>query len=119
MSLMDVGRHRNAYVVNPRRGHREPFVVIVPIFYHRYGHYVRPNKVALKYFDFKKGVDLDVHIRMFISIVKENAKTFEKYIINVFSYTLKGTTSYWCHNYMSKFPDYVFLELTHAFCKCH
>jgi len=55
---------------------------------------------------------------MFNSVVKANVKTFEEYIINVFSYTLRNTTLEWCHNYMSKFPNYMFLELTHAFCKC-
>jgi hypothetical protein len=43
---------------------------------------VRPNKVALKYLDLKKDVDLDAHVKMFNSTVKENAKKFEKYIIN-------------------------------------
>jgi len=28
-------------------------------------------------------------------------------------------TSDWCHNYMSKLPNFTFLELTHAFCKRH
>jgi hypothetical protein len=32
---------------------------------------------------------------------------------------LKNTTSDWCHNYMSKFLDYTFSELTPAFYKCH
>jgi hypothetical protein len=44
--------------------------------------------VALKYPDFKKDVNLDVHVRMSNFVVKENAKTFEEYIINAFSYTL-------------------------------
>ncbi len=100
------------------RGRREPSIVIVPIFDHRDGQYVRPNKVTLKYFDFKKDVDLYAHVRMFNSIVKANVKTSEEYIINVFSYTLRNTTSDWCHNYMSKFSNYMFLEITHAFCKC-
>jgi len=30
---------------------------------------------------------------MFNFVVKENAKTFKKYTINVFSYTLKDTSS--------------------------
>jgi len=52
-------------------------------------------------------------------VVKANAKTFEEYIINAFSYMLKDTTLDMCHNYMSKFLDYTFLKLTHAFCKRH
>jgi plasmid replication initiation protein len=50
---------------------------------------VRPNKIAFKYPDFKKDVDLDVHVRMFNFIVKTNAKTFEEYIINAFNYMLR------------------------------
>jgi hypothetical protein len=68
--------------------------------------------VALKYPDFKKDVDPNVHVRMFNSVVKANAKTFEEYIINVFSYTLRDTTSYWCHNYMLEFPNCTFSNLT-------
>jgi hypothetical protein len=56
---------------------------------------------------------------MFNFVVKANAKTSEKYIINVFSYTLRNTTLNLCHNYMSKFPNYFFSELTQAFYKCH
>jgi hypothetical protein len=46
--------------------------------------------VALKYPNLKKDVDLDVHVRVFNSIVKVNVKTFEKYIVNAFSYMLKN-----------------------------
>ncbi len=46
--------------------------------------------VALKYLDFRKDVDPDVHVRTFNSIVKENVKASEKYIINVFNYTLRN-----------------------------
>jgi hypothetical protein len=53
---------------------------------------MRPNRVALKYHDFKKDVDPNVHVKMFNYVVKEDAKTSEKYIINVFSYTLRNTT---------------------------
>jgi hypothetical protein len=52
---------------------------------------VTPKRVALKYHDFKKDVDLDVHVRVFNSVVKTNAKTFEEYIINAFKYTLRDT----------------------------
>jgi hypothetical protein len=75
--------------------------------------------VALKYFDFKKNVNLNVHVKVFNSIIKANVETFEEYIINVFSCMLKDITSNWCHNYMSEFPDYTLSELTQAFCKCH
>jgi hypothetical protein len=56
---------------------------------------------------------------MFNFAIKANAETFEKYIINAFSYMLRDMASYWCHNYMLEFLDYTFLELTHAFCKHH
>jgi plasmid replication initiation protein len=75
--------------------------------------------VALKYLDFKKDVDPNVHVRMFNFVIKENAKTFEEYIINAFNYTLRDMTLDWCHNYMSEFPSCIFSKLTHAFCKCH
>jgi hypothetical protein len=68
--------------------------------------------VALKYLDFKKDVDPDVHVRMFNFAVKVNAKISEKFIINAFSYMVRDTTSNWCHNYMLKFLDFTFLEFT-------
>jgi hypothetical protein len=75
--------------------------------------------VALKYPNFKKDVDPNAHVKVFNFTIKENVKTYEKYIINAFNYMLREITSNWCHNYMSKFPDYSFLELTHAFYKHH
>jgi hypothetical protein len=119
MSSMAIGKYKSAYVTHLKGGYQEPIIVTIPIFDHKYDHYVRPNMVALKYLDFKKDVNLDVHVRVFNSIIKANAKTSEEYIINVFNYMLKDMTSDWCHNYMLKFHDYIFLELTHAFCKCH
>ncbi len=77
------------------------------------------NRVILKYPDFKKNVDVDVHVRMFNFAVKANVETFEENIINAFSYTLRDTTSNWCHNYMLEFLDYTFSELTQTFCKRH
>jgi len=79
---------------------------------------VRSNKEALKYPNFKKNVDPDVHGKVLNFIVKANAETFEEYVINVFKYMLRNTTSNKCHNYMLKFPNYVLSELTQAFCKC-
>ncbi len=49
--------------------------------------------VALKYPDFKKNANPNVHVRVFNFVVKANAKTSKKYIINVFSYMLRDTTS--------------------------
>jgi hypothetical protein len=44
----------SAYVMNPRRGYQKPFAISALIPNHKYGHCVRPNRVALKYPDFKK-----------------------------------------------------------------
>jgi hypothetical protein len=49
--------------MNPRGGCRKPFAIIVLIFDHKDGHYVKPNKVALKYPNFKKDVDPNVHAK--------------------------------------------------------
>jgi len=56
---------------------------------HRNPHFVRPNKVTFKCLHFKKDFDLDVHVKIFNSIVKVNVETFKEYIINAFSYMLK------------------------------
>jgi hypothetical protein len=64
MNSMVVGRNRNVDVVNPKGGYQKPFIVTVPIFNHRNDHYVRPNKVALKYLDFKKNVDPYAHVKV-------------------------------------------------------
>ncbi len=56
---------------------------------------------------------------MFNFVVKENTETPEECILNVFNYTLRDMTLDWCHNYMLKFPDCIFSELTKAFCKRH
>jgi hypothetical protein len=94
-----------ADVVHPKGGYREPIIITIPILDHKDGHYVKPNMVAFKYLDFKKDVDSDAHVRMLNFVVKTNEKTFEEYIINVFSYTLRYTTLDWCHDYMLEFPD--------------
>jgi hypothetical protein len=60
---------------------------------HRNGHFVRPNKVAFKYHAFKTNVNIDVHVKMYNFTINANAKTFEEYIINAFSHTLRDTTS--------------------------
>jgi hypothetical protein len=46
--------------------------------------------------------------------VNANAKTCKIYIINPFNYMLRDTTSNWCHDYMSTFPNCIFLELTYV-----
>ncbi len=48
MSLIVVQRYRNIDAKDPRGGYRELFVIIAGIPDHRNGHFVKPNKVALK-----------------------------------------------------------------------
>jgi len=112
MNSMAIRRYISADVMHLRGGYREPIVIIAPILDHKDGHYVRPNKVTFKYPNFKKEIDLYVHVKMFNSIVKTNVETSKEYIINVFSYMLRDMASDWCHNYMSKFFDCTFLEIT-------
>jgi hypothetical protein len=73
----------------------------------------------LKYLDYKKNAYPDAHVKVFNAVVNENGKTSEEYIINGFNHTLKNTTTIWCHNYMSKFPNCSFSKLMQTFCKCH
>jgi hypothetical protein len=75
--------------------------------------------VALKHCDFKKNANLDAHVKVFNYAIKANVKTSKEYMINVFNYTLRDTTSDWCHNYMSIFFNCIFSKLIHAFCKHH
>jgi hypothetical protein len=86
---MAIRRCKSANAMHSRGGYQEPIAVIAPILNHRNGHYVRPNWVTLKYPNFKKDIDPDVHVRAFNFVIKRNAETFEKYII----YTLIDTTS--------------------------
>jgi hypothetical protein len=111
MSSMVVRRYRNANVVHPIGGYQEPFVITVPTFDHKDGHYVRPNRVVLKYLDFKKKFSLDAHVKMFNFVIKENVETTKEYIKNVFNYMLRDTSLVFCHNYMSKFLDCTFGRL--------
>jgi hypothetical protein len=98
MNSMAIGGYKNANVANPRGGYQEPSIVIAQNPNHKNGQFIRPNKVALKYLDFKKDVDLDAHVEVFNSVLKTNAKYFKEYIINAFSYMLKNTTLDWCQN---------------------
>jgi hypothetical protein len=116
---MVVGRCKSVNAIHSKGGYWEPIVVTTRILDHKDGHYVRPNRVALKYLNFKNDVDQDAHVKVFNYVVQANAKTFEEYIINVFNYMLRNTALDWCHNYMLKFPTYIFLKFTQAFCKCH
>ncbi len=85
--------YKSENATNLRGKYQEQFVVITQILDHKHGHFVEPNMVVYKYLDFKKDVNPSVHVRVFNSIVKANAKSFEEYMINVFNYTLRDTTS--------------------------
>jgi hypothetical protein len=52
MNLMAIGGFRSLDAENPKGGYREPSIVTTKIHDHRNGHFVRLNRVALKYFDF-------------------------------------------------------------------
>jgi len=114
MSSLVVRGYESTNAGNLRWGYREPCIVTARIIDNKNGRFVRLNKVTLKYPDFIKDVDanVDVHVRVFDFRMKANAETFEKYIINAFSYTLRNTTLNLCHNYMLEFLDYTFSELT-------
>jgi hypothetical protein len=112
MSSMTIGGYKSVDVVHPRGEYQEPFVVTAPIFDHRDGgHYVRPNKVALQYPDFKKDANQDANVRVFNFIIKKNEETFEEYIINAFSYMLRDMALDWCHNYMLEFLDCIYTSI--------
>jgi hypothetical protein len=106
MNLMAVRGCRSVDDVHSKGGFREPIVVMAPISYQKDSHYVKLNSSIIKYLNFFLNVDPNVHVKVFNFIVKINVETFEKYIINAFSYTLKDMTLDWCHNYMSKFLNY-------------
>ncbi len=93
MSSMVVRGYRSVDATNPRGGYQELFIIVAPILDDKNGHYVKPSRVALKYLDFKKDVDLNANVRVLNFAVKTNVETSKKYIINDFSYTLRDTTS--------------------------
>jgi hypothetical protein len=93
MSLIVARRCNNANLVYLRGGYQEPIVITIPNLDQRNGHYVRPNRVAFKYFDFKKDVDPNAHVTMFNFIIKTNVETSKECIINVVNYALRDTTS--------------------------
>jgi hypothetical protein len=72
----------------------------------------RPYRLALKYLDYKKDAYPNVHMRVFNTTIKTIGETYEEYIINAFSYTLKNMALNWYNNYMLEFPNYSFYELT-------
>lgn len=53
-------RQKSADAMNSRGGYRTQSIIFTQICNHIDGHYIKPNRVVLKYIDFKKYVDLDV-----------------------------------------------------------
>ncbi len=98
MSSITTRGYKSTNFINPRGGYQKPCIVTTIIHNHKNGHFVKPNKVAVKYLDFKKDANLDAHVRVFNFAMKANAEIFEIYIINVFIYMLRYTTSNLCHN---------------------
>ncbi len=110
MNSMATKGYKSTYATNLIRGYQKPSIITTKILDHKNSHFVRPNKVVLKYLDFKKNVDLDVHVKVFNFAMKVNGETSEEYIINSFSYMLKDTTSNWCHNYNVKISSLYFFR---------
>jgi hypothetical protein len=52
MGSMIIGEYKYIDVTNPRGGYQKPFVVNAQIPNHKYGHFVRPNMVAIEYPNF-------------------------------------------------------------------
>jgi hypothetical protein len=69
-SSMATKGNRSVDAMNSKGRYRKPFVVTTPILDHRGGHYVRPNRVAFKYFNFKKDDNPDAHVVVFNFVVK-------------------------------------------------
>jgi hypothetical protein len=115
MILMVVREYKSTDAENPIRRYWKPFVVTAKVPNHKNGHFVRPNRVALKYPNFKKYVHPDVYVRVFNFVMKANVKTFKEYIINAFSYALRDLSSNWCYNYMLEFHDCTFWSLHRHF----
>jgi hypothetical protein len=70
MSSMATKGNRSVDAMNSKGRHRKPCAVTTPILDHRGGHYVKPNRVVFKYFNFKKDVNPDAHVVVFNFVVK-------------------------------------------------
>jgi hypothetical protein len=53
------------------------------------GSMARPCRSPLKYPNYKKDANPNVHVTMFQVAIRVNGETFEEYIINAFNYTLR------------------------------
>jgi hypothetical protein len=52
MNSITIGRYKSTNAENPKGGYQKPSIAIARTLGHGNGHYVRPNNVAIKYFDF-------------------------------------------------------------------
>jgi hypothetical protein len=73
MNSIVAKRYISIDVGNLKRG--KPSIITVGIPNHKNGHFMKPNRVVYKYFDFKKDVDPYAHVKVFNFIVKANVKT--------------------------------------------
>jgi hypothetical protein len=77
MSSITIKGYINISVEDSKGGYQEPFITIQGIYDHINGHFVKPNKVALKYLNFKQNIDLNAHVKKFNFTMKVNAIFFE------------------------------------------
>jgi hypothetical protein len=73
ISSIIAGRYKSTDVEDPKGGHWEPSIITQGIFDRKNGHFVKPSKVALKYLNFKKEIDQNVHVKVFNYVVNANA----------------------------------------------
>jgi hypothetical protein len=58
-------------------------------------------------------------VKVFQTIIKAKGETSKEYIINTFSYTLKGWHHIGANNYMLEFSNWTFSKLIQTSCKRH
>jgi len=66
--------------------------------------------MAIPYPNYNKYANPNAHVRVCNVVVRANGKKSKEYIINAFNYTLRKMVLDWCRSYMSKFPNYIFLN---------
>ncbi len=71
----------------------------------------RPYRWPLNYLEYVKDSSPNAHVRVSKVAIRINSETNDAKIVNVFSFTLKGTMSNWCNNYLGEYLDYIFAEL--------
>jgi hypothetical protein len=112
MSSIVIKGYKSTNAQNSEERNHEPLVITHGILDHINGHFVKTNKVALKYPDFKKNADPNAHVKMFNYEVKVNVETLKKISSMCLTIRSRDTTLDSCHNYMSKFLSYIFSEHT-------